>query len=881
MASCVRVLSVQTVDSSPSILLVAPNGNKTLINCGEGCQRIFLEFSQKVSTVTRICLTHLAHETIGGLPGMILTTADVFKLALQSGGNSSSGSSSNNNKQNVGIVVTAGGVADESSNGSTTKNKRTNHNPRETNSRHDDDCLPGLDLVGPIGTQQFIRSLRHFMRRDSFQLNIKEGVYRQIKDDDYGFINQNSKKRRKQNQNPTDDVRDTKDYYMVQSIVCTYSQSSTGDEATNNDGEGSTPMKRLRSETHGNKNPLQALSFLFTTPIIQGKFLTDKAIELGIPKGPLYGQLKAGKGVTFTHPTTGENVFVASSQVVEASSPSLVVAVLYYPNIDVLEQLIQSPELCKFQTNNPTQSASEDNDSPEDPVMEIIVHMAPPSIFTSEVCSSWRTLFGTAVRHMFVACETCVSLETTKPCQNEGKAEMITTNLSPFLSASAGALLRSHVGPGIYTNPVHDSVIQAATLPAGGIMLDPNSNYLTNNTLNTGYCEAVPMLEYALLPRTKRGFRHRDLFFNHWKELQDNAQSLLQSTDCLEVARQALDPLVEVDVESNSVANMNRGEIIFTGTGSAIPCKHRNVSGIYLGMANGNSMLLDVGEGTIGQLFRAKHKETPASVLQRIKAVWISHPHADHHLGLLRLLADRKSTSNECDDPLIVMAPPNLLSFLKEYELVVPAVAGSYSFLDCRDLNVSRTPSETSRELLKRLQSTLGVTAATAVPVAHCSHSYAVIFTGTSFGSVAYSGDCRPSTAFAVTGRNADVLIHEATFADGLEAEAVLKKHCTVGEALRVGQEMNAKTILLTHFSQRYPKIPLLPTPDATTGEFSGMIVIPAFDFMRITQFNIASAAKITPALQVLYPESPPENESSEAQHILAVPGLFAQKDLL
>ena len=77
MTSLVRILSVQTIDSSPAVLLVSPNGRKTLVNCAEGCQRIFLEFGQKIGSVDRVCLTHLAPDATGGLPGMILTAADV------------------------------------------------------------------------------------------------------------------------------------------------------------------------------------------------------------------------------------------------------------------------------------------------------------------------------------------------------------------------------------------------------------------------------------------------------------------------------------------------------------------------------------------------------------------------------------------------------------------------------------------------------------------------------------------------------------------------------------------------------------------------------------------------------------------------------------
>mmetsp|Transcript_1886 Transcript_1886/g.3621 ORF Transcript_1886/g.3621 Transcript_1886/m.3621 type:complete len:152 (+) Transcript_1886:801-1256(+) len=99
------------------------------------------------------------------------------------------------------------------------------------------------------------------------------------------------------------------------------------------------------------------------------------------------------------------------------------------------------------------------------------------------------------------------------------------------------------------------------------------------------------------------------------------------------------------------------GELILTGMGSAVPCKHRNVTGMYLRMNNGNIMLLDVGEGTVGQLLHSwkstlfssssspsgsneKGKEVALvdvcrTRLKGIKAVWISHPHTDHHLGLL------------------------------------------------------------------------------------------------------------------------------------------------------------------------------------------------------------------------------------------------------
>ncbi|PKC50322.1 hypothetical protein RhiirA1_486722, partial [Rhizophagus irregularis] len=42
-----------------------------------------------------------------------------------------------------------------------------------------------------------------------------------------------------------------------------------------------------------------------------------------------------------------------------------------------------------------------------------------------------------------------------------------------------------------------------------------------------------------------------------------------------------------------------------------------------------------------------------------------------------------------------------------------------------------------------------------------------------------------------------------------LTEQALSKNHSTTEEAVSVGERMNAHTLLLTHFSQRYPKVPV------------------------------------------------------------------------
>ncbi|KAH8095960.1 3'-tRNA processing endoribonuclease [Aureococcus anophagefferens] len=96
-----------------------------------------------------------------------------------------------------------------------------------------------------------------------------------------------------------------------------------------------------------------------------------------------------------------------------------------------------------------------------------------------------------------------------------------------------------------------------------------------------------------------------------------------------------------------------------------------------------------------------------------------------------------------------------------------------------------------------------------SVRVNHCRDAYAVVL-AVGGARVAYSGDCRPSDAFAAAAARGfpasacEVLIHEATFDDGEVAHAVAKRHSTVSEALDVAKRAQATTCVLTHFSQRY-----------------------------------------------------------------------------
>ncbi|PIK35883.1 putative zinc phosphodiesterase ELAC protein 2, partial [Apostichopus japonicus] len=135
------------------------------------------------------------------------------------------------------------------------------------------------------------------------------------------------------------------------------------------------------------------------------------------------------------------------------------------------------------------------------------------------------------------------------------------------------------------------------------------------------------------------------------------------------------------------------------------------------------------------------------------------------------------------------------------------------------------------------------------VPVRHCSNAYGLVVTHQEGWKIVYSGDTMPCDALVTAGQDADLLLHEATLEDGMDEEAVIKKHSMMSQAIDVGERMNARFIILTHFSQRYPKMPLLP--DGVSGK-----VGIAFDFMRFSLSEVSMLPRFMPTLKHLFAEN-------------------------
>lgn len=307
-------------------------------------------------------------------------------------------------------------------------------------------------------------------------------------------------------------------------------------------------------------------------------------------------------------------------------------------------------------------------------------------------------------------------------------------------------------------------------------------------------------------------------------------------------------------------------QVTFLGTGAAIPSKYRNVTGILLQIKNRDaSILMDCGESSLGQLYKRFGHAGTNDILRSLKCIWISHIHADHHIGLPAVLGARSRLLGESCDPVLVIGPRPLRKSLRLYSTLEPM---KFQYLEASSTECAsddkRAPDDPSQYLVNRVKDSLGLKRLESVRVIHCSHAFALVLESSDFDQgdpktpgwkIAFSGDTRPCPDLVNAAKNATLLIHEATFEDNMLEEAEEKRHSTTSEAISAGRESQAYSTILTHFSQRYPKIPVID--DAFNSTHVGV----AFDLMTVTLADLPRLPVLLPAVKLLFDETPGEDE--------------------
>lgn len=244
--------------------------------------------------------------------------------------------------------------------------------------------------------------------------------------------------------------------------------------------------------------------------------------------------------------------------------------------------------------------------------------------------------------------------------------------------------------------------------------------------------------------------------------------------------------LIESAVEANhGLSELEKWpRVRLLGTGAAIPSKYRNVSSSLVEVDENSSLLLDCGEGTVTQLRRiCSTHEDYLTMLKRIKIIFLSHKHADHIVGVVQLCHVRGDW-----DSLAVIGPEKIRNWFQQL------VGNEVKYIVASELlNCPWTNS-------------IGWILTTCLVQHTYDGSYALKLAVGDW-KLAFSGDLRPCSTFKAFTRGVDVLIHEATFEDELIAEAESRNHAIISEALKIAESGSVGQLILTHFSQRYPKV--------------------------------------------------------------------------
>ncbi|MBW4480080.1 MAG: ribonuclease Z [Tolypothrix brevis GSE-NOS-MK-07-07A] len=272
-------------------------------------------------------------------------------------------------------------------------------------------------------------------------------------------------------------------------------------------------------------------------------------------------------------------------------------------------------------------------------------------------------------------------------------------------------------------------------------------------------------------------------------------------------------------------------QITFLGTSSGVPTRSRNVSSVALRLPQRAEMwLFDCGEGTQHQIIRSELK------ISQLSRIFVTHMHGDHIFGLMGLLATCGLAGNV--DRIDVYGPPGLNEYLQaasryshthfSYPLKVHVVRPGIIYendeftVSCGLLH-HRIPAFGYRVVEKDRSGRFDIEKAKELQIP-AGRIYGQLKRGetvtlsdgriidgnqlcgpTEIGrKIAYCTDTVFCDGAVELAQDADVLIHEATFAHQDADMAFQRLHSTTTMAAQTALGAGAHRLIMTHFSPRY-----------------------------------------------------------------------------
>jgi ribonuclease Z len=262
--------------------------------------------------------------------------------------------------------------------------------------------------------------------------------------------------------------------------------------------------------------------------------------------------------------------------------------------------------------------------------------------------------------------------------------------------------------------------------------------------------------------------------------------------------------------------------IFFAGTAGSVPTARRGLPALLV-RRGGDKLLFDCGEGTQRQLV--------ASVgLPEVEAVFLTHFHADHWLGLPGMLKSFELRDRET--PLTVYGPEGTVELLSVMRRVIGRLRYPFSVVELEPgESVAFDGYEVGAFNVRHRGPAYGYALVEETRPgrfdAEKAEALGVAF-GPDFGrlqrgeavdgvdpaqvvgperpgrKVVISGDTSPCEMVRVAAHHADVLVHEATFLDEEVQRALQTGHSTARQAAELALEAEVRLLALTHLSTRY-----------------------------------------------------------------------------
>ena len=265
---------------------------------------------------------------------------------------------------------------------------------------------------------------------------------------------------------------------------------------------------------------------------------------------------------------------------------------------------------------------------------------------------------------------------------------------------------------------------------------------------------------------------------------------------------------------------------IFLGTGGSVPSARRSTASVLL-VRGGRRMMFDCGEGTQRQLQRSLG-------LTQVDEIYLTHFHADHILGLPGLLKTYDLTARE--EPLTIYGPRGLRDLFKTLGRLIgrtdygidlveidPGEAVRIDGAEVRAFAVEHSvrangyvlaegerPGRFDPEAAARLGVPEGPAFAALQRGEEVEGRSGTVRPGDVMGksrpgrTIAITGDTAPCHSTVSAAADADLLVHDASFAEEEVQRAAETGHSTVGQAAAVAAEAHVKLLALVHISSRY-----------------------------------------------------------------------------